>query len=247
MTTSPPGLLARSSPILPEGAGVMDARSGGPGVGFRSMRWPAGVAEPVRRRSSVEPVADYDDEVVVGYVGSFGPHRGLETAIDAMPELLEARPDARLLLVGSAGEEAYDEALRQRCRDRGIEDRVTFTGWVDLQDVPNYIAACDVPFVVHERNPHTATTVPHKLFQYMALRKPVLVSTVPTLARPVAEYDAGHAVDPGDTAAFADACVELGTDRERYAEMAANARRAVEERYNWARAGERLVAVYDGL
>lgn len=194
----------------------------------------------------VEPVEGYEDEFVVGYVGSFGPHRGLETAIDAMPELLESRPDARLLLVGSAGEEAYDEALRERCRDRGIEDRVTFTGWVDLEDVPNYIAACDVPFVVHDRNPHTATTVPHKLFQYMALRKPVLVSTVPTLARPVAEYDAGHAVDPGDTAAFADACVDLA-DHERYAEMSANARRAVEETYNWAHEGERLVAVYDGL
>jgi glycosyltransferase involved in cell wall biosynthesis len=192
------------------------------------------------------PVEGYQDDYVVVYVGSFGPHRGLETAIKAFPEVIAEVPNARLLLVGSAGEDAYGQRLRDLVAEVGIADHVEFTGWVDFDDVPAYIAASDVCFVLHNDNPHTATTVPHKLFQYMALRRPVVVTDVGPLGRIVREYDAGRVVGDGDTVATAGAFVELhdAPTRDR---LGANARRAVEERYNWEHDAERLRSVYDEI
>ena len=192
------------------------------------------------------PIEGFDDEFVVSYVGSFGPHRGLETAIKAMPALVDAVPNARLLLVGSAEEDVYEQSLRDLVADLGIEDHVTFTGWVDFEQVPGYMAASDVCFVLHRENPHTATTVPHKLFQYMALSKPVVVTDVGPLGRIVREYDAGRVIDDGAVDEMATAVAELADDALR-ARLGANGRRAVEETYNWQADADTLLDVYDAL
>jgi glycosyltransferase involved in cell wall biosynthesis len=193
------------------------------------------------------PVRGFDGEFVVAYVGSFGPHRGLETAIDAMPALVERVPHARLLLVGSAGDDAYDRRLRERADATGVGDHVTFTGWVEFADVPRYVAASDVTTVLHRDNPHTATTVPHKLFQYMALGKPVVVTDVGPLERVARTTNAGRVVPPGDGAALSDVLVALADDDGLRYELGANGRAAVRRRYNWATDGERLLDAYEGL
>lgn len=190
---------------------------------------------------------DYDDEFVISYIGSFGPHRGLETAIRAMDEVVEEVPNARLLLVGAAGEEEYDQHLRDLAAESGASDNITFTGWVDLDEVPSYVAASDVPFVLHTENPHTATTIPHKIFQYMAFEKPVVVTDVGPLGRVVESTDSGYVIEDGDDAAMAEAVVELATDSEKAARLGENAREAVDERYNWQNEGETLVEVYESF
>lgn len=189
---------------------------------------------------------DGSDGFVVSYVGSFGPHRGLETLVDALPRLREQVPDATLLVVGS-GSDRYERALRERVRREGVADAVTFTGWVDFDDVPRYVAASDVPTVTHRDTPHTRTTVPHKLFQYMALGKPVLVTDVGPLGRIVGNEACGAVVPPDDPIAAADALARLANDPDRAAALGENGRRAVAERYNWAQDARVLRRVYRAL
>jgi len=186
------------------------------------------------------------DGFVVSYVGSFGPHRGLETLVDAMPALARAVPDARLLLVGS-GSDRYERGLRERVAERGVADRVTFTGWVEFEAVPGYVAASDVCAVPHRRTEHTETTVPHKLFQYMALARPVLVTDVGPLGRIVREADCGVVVADGDGEGAAEALAGLAGDPERARRLGENGQRAVDARFNWARDAERLRAAYRSL
>ena len=127
-----------------------------------------------------------DDEFVFSYVGTFGgEHRGLEAVVESIPLLHDAVSNPRLMIVGKGG--AYEEKIRALCTRIGVEDHVTFTGWVDFDRVPEYIAKSDVCLVPHRSNPHTETTVPHKLFQYMAMGKPVIVTDVSPLERIVTE------------------------------------------------------------
>ncbi|WP_158058049.1 glycosyltransferase family 4 protein [Halorussus halophilus] len=189
----------------------------------------------------------YDDEFVISYIGSFGPHRGLETAIRAMDDIVAEVPNARLLLVGAAGEEEYDQHLRDLAAESDASDNITFTGWVDLDEVPSYVAASDVPFVLHTENPHTATTIPHKLFQYMAFGNPVVVTDVGPLGRIVEETDSGYVINDGDDAAMAEAVVALATNEDQMERLGENARKAVDGEYNWQNEGETLVDVYESF
>lgn len=175
----------------------------------------------------------------VSYVGGFGAHRGLDTAIRAVAET----DDVALLLVGGGGGTTESD-LRALVDELGVGDRVTLTGWVDFERVPGYVAASDACLVPHASTPHTETTVPHKLFQYMALRRPVVVTDVAPLARIVRETDAGVVVPADDHVAMADAIRALRADDASREEFGRNGREAVETEYNWDRDGSRLVAVY---
>lgn len=192
--------------------------------------------------------AEGGDEFVVGYVGSFGPHRGLDDTIEAFARLREAEaaPDARLLLVGS-GNEAFGRRLRALAADRGVADDVAFTGWVEFSSVPRYMAAMDVCLVPHASTPHTDTTVPHKLFQYMAMGKPVVVTDVPPLQRIVEETASGVVTTAGDPNSLAAALRRLAAAPAERDRLGANGRRAVETEYNWTTDAATLRAVYDRL
>jgi glycosyltransferase involved in cell wall biosynthesis len=200
----------------------------GPGNGTGSDATPPGTAADPER-------------FTVSYVGGFGAHRGLDTAIRAVAAL---DAGVELLLVGGGGGTTESE-LRDLIAELGVGDRVTITGWVDFAAVPGYIAASDVCLVPHDSTPHTETTVPHKLFQYMAAARPVVVTDVAPLDRIVSETGAGPVVPAGDHAAMADAIRELRGDDAVRAELARRGRAAVEREYNWDRDGGRLVDVYE--
>jgi glycosyltransferase involved in cell wall biosynthesis len=63
-------------------------------------------------------------------VGSLQPWKGQEEAIKALSEVVSRGVNGRLLLVGT-GEESYLQMLRQQVKDQGLEQRVTFTGYVN--------------------------------------------------------------------------------------------------------------------
>jgi len=188
-------------------------------------------------------VTKYENDFVISYIGGFGPHRGIDTAIESMPTVLEEIPDARLLLVGKGSGE-FDKEMNELCKDLKVENNVVFTNWVDFRLVPSYIALSDVCLVPHHASGHTNTTIPHKLFQYMAMRKPVIVTDCKPLKRIVEECECGLVVPSGDYNEMAEAAIRLYTDKECARKLGENGRKAVEERYNWETEAKKLCKLY---
>lgn len=189
---------------------------------------------------------EYEDEFVISYVGTLsGEHRGLASVVEAMPTVVENVENVRLLIVGPKS--GYAERLEALSESLSVEDHVTFTGWVDFEEVPSYIATSDLCTVPHRKNPHTETTVPHKLFQYMAIGKPVIVTDVTPVARIIRDADAGLVVPPDDPSAMADAITTLAQNPQKKSEMGQRGRQAVEKTYNWEVEGEKLRELYRAL
>ena len=188
-------------------------------------------------------IDSYKDYFVITYVGGFGPHRGLDVPIKAMPILKEKIPNVRLLLVGEGGNRAELERLAS---DLGVSQSVEFTGWQPFDLMPSYISLSDICLVPHHSNPHTDSTIPHKIFQYMLMRKPVVVSTCKPLARVVNETQAGLVFESGNRDDFARVCLEL-LDVNKRKQFGENGRQAVLAKYNWEKTGEDLVKVYEKI
>jgi glycosyltransferase involved in cell wall biosynthesis len=179
----------------------------------------------------------------IAYAGGFGPHRGIDTLLRALPLVRDRIPDARLVLMG-AGE--GESELRELAVALQVSTAVDFTGWVGLDEMRRRLASASVGAVPHERSEHTETTVPHKLFQYMAMGLPVVVTDCAPLARIVGETGCGRVATAGDAASLADAIVELSTPSA--AEEASRAGiYAVGHRYNLEVEGRHLVDLYEGL
>ena len=192
-------------------------------------------------------VAKYSKNFVITYVGGFSPHRGLDVAIRSMTKVLKEIPNAKLLLVGGKGHKWYEEMLRRLCRKLKIENSVEFTGWVKLNDIPSYIAASDVCLIPHYKSDHTDTTIPHKLFQYMAMGKPVIATNCRPLKRIISECKCGVIIPSGDHERMASAIITLYNDKEYARRLGENGKEAVIRRYNWEIEAKKLRKLYEEL
>lgn len=186
----------------------------------------------------------FKDGFKINYIGGFGPHRGLDVAIKAMPEIVKKAPDAKLILVGDGINKTN---LIDSAKILNISKKVFFTGWVDFKDVPSYLKIIDVGIVPHYASPHTNNTIPHKLFQYMTMSKPVVVSDCKPLARIVNETNCGIVIPSGDHKKMAEEIIRLYNDKEYAKKLGENGRRAIEEKYNWDNEAEKLCKLYEEL
>jgi len=102
---------------------------------------------------------------VIGFIGSFYGYEGLDLLVAALPQLLQARPDVKLLLVGGGSQEAN---LRQQAQTLGVADKVVFAGRVPHQDVNKYYDLIKV--LAYPRHPMRLTELvtPLKPLEAMA-------------------------------------------------------------------------------
>ncbi len=183
---------------------------------------------------------ELEGQFIIGYVGGFSPHRGLDTAIRAMARILEEIPDARLLLVG---EGVMMAELKELSGELGVDDSVLFTGWQPFERVPSYIAGSDVCIIPHALTDQTEASGPHKLFQYMLLGKPLVVSSCRSLRRMIEETGAGVVFQAGNSDSFAEAVLKLKEPaiRKRLGEAGKD---AVLKKHNWQKTSEKMLEVY---
>jgi glycosyltransferase involved in cell wall biosynthesis len=189
-----------------------------------------------------------DDHFSVLYIGGFGPHRGIDTLIGAMRHIKDQKVAARLYLVG-AKKSAYVDMLQELVARLDVASHVDIIGWVPSESVLAYVSQASVGAVPHHSNPHTNSTIPHKLYQYMIAARPVLVSTSAPLARTVQAADAGAIFTAGDPQDCARRIAELAGDPARCTKLGVRGRRYVlDEGHNWEdESAPALVAAYDRL
>ena len=170
------------------------------------------------------------DRPVVGYVGSFQHWHDVRGLVDAFAEVRSSDPRAALLLVGHGpGREAAEAAVAERA----IAGDVVFTGHVKPADVPEHIAAMDVP-VVPYRETADFYFSPLKLFESMAVGRATVAAAIGQVAEVVDAGVTGALYEPGSRIGLVDAIAWLLADRERAARIGAAGRERVLERHTMA-------------
>ncbi|MEW6741243.1 MAG: glycosyltransferase family 4 protein [Planctomycetota bacterium] len=179
------------------------------------------------------------------YTGLFGRDRGLDVLIRALAIAVGHGADLSLLMVGDGMGMAQ---LRQLAAELQITARVAFTGWIPYQQAFALIADSTIAVIPHRADEHVNTTYPNKLFEFMGLSKPLVVSDALPLHRIVVrECGAGLSAPSGDAEAFAGALERLAADPALREQLGRAGRRAVEGPYDFARDRARLLAMYDSL
>ena len=194
-----------------------------------------------------EILKSYEKEWMILYVGSVGDHRGIDTVIEAAALAKPEIDQLRVVIVGVSREEAKRD-LERFIHKTGTENFISVIGWVPMEKVKSYVAASKVGLVPHKDREHTNTTVPHKLFQYMISRKPVVVSDCLPLKRIVQETGCGLVFKAEDPRDLARCLVELyHQGEEGLRKYGDKGHRAATGRYCWREDGRRLVALYSQL
>ena len=180
------------------------------------------------------------------YVGGMGPHRGIDTAIRAAAIASKQIERFKLVIVGVAA--AARKHLARLVADAGAAAEVDLIDWVPRETLSSYIAASKACLVPHNNFEHTQTTVPHKLFQYMMMGKPVVVSSCAPLKRIVEAAQAGLVFEADDPADLARCLVALHENENGCAQTyGRNGRQAALGPFAWRNDAKVLVDMYRGL
>jgi glycosyltransferase involved in cell wall biosynthesis len=182
-----------------------------------------------------------EHERVVMFFGTIQPYKGTDDLVRAVA-LLD-RGDVRLILVGVGDGPAARAtvALAQEV----LGPRVSVYGIQPFPRVPEFIAGADVVAIPQRRTPATIRQMPAKLFDAMALGRPVVATAVSDI--PAVLDGCGWVVEPGNPRALASALAEGLADRARAEAMGAAARRKCVAEFSWDAMERTLTTLFGQL
>lgn len=147
-------------------------------------------------------------DIVLGLAGRVAREKGYEYLIEALPMILEAFPNARVVHAGAwksvIGEEAYQARITEMAS--GFGDKWMSTGYLSDEDFLAFFAACDV-LVFSSLN----STESFGIVQIEALSQgtPIVASDLPGVRQPVLQTGMGKIVPIRDSQALASAIIDI--------------------------------------
>jgi glycosyltransferase involved in cell wall biosynthesis len=211
--------LSTTTVVMSQAAATMLARSYG--VDQRRLEIvPHGVPNlPLVDPDSIKPRLDLEGRSVILSFGLLGPGKGYESAIAAMPAVVEAIPSAVYVILGATHPdlllregEAYRQRLEAAAAQAGVTDAVRFIDrFVGRVELGTWLEAADV-FVTPY--PNLDQIVSGTLSYAMGSGKAV-VSTPYAYAKERLANGRGRLVAPESSAALAEAFIDLLGNRER--------------------------------
>ena len=188
--------------------------------------------------------AAFAGKFIITYSGNIGPHRGVDTVVEAMQHL-KGHPEITFVVVGG-GNDSIMRYLRNLVQRQGATEQVHFLGRQPSEKFYSYMKYAAVNIVPHKSNGHTDNTVPHKLFQAMMVGKPVIVSSSAPLKRITQAAKAGIVFEAGNAEDLAEKILRLYEDRSLGSELGANGIQAtVNGDLNWEQEQKKLITLYN--
>ncbi len=176
---------------------------------------------------------------VVLYLGQLNGAQYAELVIKAYNEIIQARKDISLLIVGGG---SYLSKLKEFTKKLGLEKNVVFTGFVHDEDVPKCIASADVTVASFEKNKITECKSPLKIVEYLGSGKAIVASDVGEIKRMVG--DAGIIVQPGNVKEIVGAVLKILDNERLKKKLEINARKHAEKNFNWDITSNNILDVY---
>jgi len=198
---------------------------------------------PILRMFDIEPVPDEDKQFDLVYHGSI-PKYHLEAAFEIASELKRRGRSPKWLFVGTCLD--LDWAA-QRLRELALDGLFEFKGRVNHDEVAPLVAQARIGFIPLPNLPKFQQNIPMKLFEFMTLRMPVVLTDLPPSRPFVGDGKCAIMVLPEDASAFADAIERLMDDRALRESMGTEGRSRIEREYNWTTESKKLVELYQEL
>lgn len=184
------------------------------------------------------------NKFLITYIGGIGPHRGIDTAVEAMKIIKDLHEDALLLIIGGGSIEVIGR-LQSIINENGLHKKVILFGKIDISEVSFFMRSSHLNIIPHHSNPHTNNTIPHKLFQILLSKQPILVSSSSPLKRIVEEFDSGYIHKASDYESFANKVSKIYSNYDEAKKKALNGYNAcVNNGLNWQKTGDDLIKLY---
>lgn len=179
----------------------------------------------------------YEGNHTLIYTGGLASHKGIYQIIQALAYV--QTPQVELIVLGG-----HDRETAEAIQQLPGWSRVHYYGRVPYETIYRYLHSAAVGLVCNQPVHDYDLAQPNKLFEYMAAGLPVIASNFDLWKEIFEGNECGVTVDPTSPEQIAKAIDYLLSHPEIRRKMGDNARRAVQEKYNWERESLKLLSLY---
>lgn len=180
---------------------------------------------------------DFGGKKIILYQGALNVGRGLEQMVKAMQYI----DDAVFIVVGEGD---ISTQLRTLAHSLRLQNKVKFMGRLSFDEVKYITVQADLGLSIEEDlGLNYKYALPNKLFDYIQLEIPVLVSNLPEMKKIVNDYHIGAILDNHQPEQMAKQINQLLNDGEKISLWKLNLKKAAEE-LCWENEKEILKAIY---
>lgn len=166
--------------------------------------------DKIEESAATEPkyIPQWQDSIVIGYLGSLDRLRKLETIVQAFKQAKEQVPNLKLLFVGDSEITRDRECLIEEAQKLGVADDFIITGWVPTQEAWAYLKGVDMVIGFMNRGLLLDVSTPTKAMEYMALKKAMICNDSPDQQYVIEQSHCGRVTD-GSSESYANAMIDL--------------------------------------
>lgn len=174
------------------------------------------------------------------HVGGLTYERGITHLVQSA-----YKADMKLILAGNFSPDGYFEKIKNmkefQCVDyRGFKTREELVSLYEESSV-------GIATILNVGQYNIADNFPTKVYEYMSMGLPVILSKYPFAEKMLKKYEFGIAVDPANIDEIASAIRYLRENPNKAKQMGENGRRAILEEFNWSIEEKKLLKLYDDL
>lgn len=174
----------------------------------------------------------------VCYVGILSKERGLFNMLNAVE-----KAKCKFNLAGIC----YIPEVWSKAKKLSAWNHTNFIGFANRLQVKELLQVSKIGLVILEPIPDYLTSLPVKMFEYMAAGLPVIASNFPEWRKIIEGANCGICVDPENTTEIADAIKTLLKNDTLAKEMGENGKNLVISVYNWANEEKKMLKIYSDL
>ena len=168
------------------------------------------------------------------YYGTFIPNHGVKHVVDAA-RILRGEPGIRFRLIG----EGPTKAEAARLVSEYELDNVRFEGWVRKDDIPQWAAQADACLGAFGTTPQSLMTVQNKIYEGLAMRKPVITGDSPAVRRSLVHGEHVYLCERANPQSLADAIRTLKADPGLCSHLAEKGHQLFSEQFDLQHNGAR--------
>lgn len=178
------------------------------------------------KRGYIREKYHLDGKVVIGYTGAFVYWHGIDLLLGSFKDIVKKNKEAMLFLVGDG---VTFETTKTFAKENGLGEYVILPGRVPHDEISSYIQAMDI-CVIPDSNEYGS---PMKLFEYMAMSKPVAAPRLLPMEDVLEDGEDGILFEPKRTESLGQALEILVRDFGKRQAMGEKAREKVIKNHTW--------------
>jgi glycosyltransferase involved in cell wall biosynthesis len=128
--------------------------------------------QPSDVRSVTRKNGNGSEPFVILYHGSLVHRNGFDLAMESLEKVRQTIPSIRMHVCGMRTD--FFEKVMELARQRGLDKNVDYLGIRNIKQIVEAIKDCDLGIIPNQRNVFTEINTPTRIFEYLALAKPVI-------------------------------------------------------------------------